>query len=267
MTENWFVVYDTGFLPDTVIRLGQLVTDPRKPAETLQQTPVEIDPGEMTVEAQTERNVVFQKHSESGFALGLSAAVLSILPCGIGGNAQKGTIHRYEINKVERRMFRPSRKYVQASVQQPDVLKYLARHRYRKSLFMIVGIKVGFNGQVVHQRKYSRGGHLSGSIPGAVTGVPVDLGASVRHDTIDHSYERKAIPASFVFAYRLREIRYFKKDNSTTDTDFTKGAELHCLDESSDAVIQPARKEPTYLGTVDEIDIDGIVGEDFEEDD
>ena len=259
-------MYDTGFLPDTVIRLGQLVTDPRKPAETIQKAPVEIDPVEMTVEAQTERNVVFQKNSENGFGVGLSAAVFSILPCGIGGNTNKGTTHRYEINKVERRMFRPSRKYVQQSVQQPEVLEYLARNRYRKSLFMIVGIKVGFNAHVFHQRKLGRGAHLSGSIPGAVTGVPVDLGTSIRHDTIDQSYERKVIPTAFVFAYRLREIRYFKKDNSATDTDFTKGAELHCLDDDRNTFVQPDPKEQNYLGTVDEIDIDGIVGEDFEED-
>ena len=44
-------------------------------------------------------------------------------------------------------------------------------------------------------------------------GIPVDLGAKFRKGGTNLTYEGKQIPDSFVFAYRLREIRYFKKHN------------------------------------------------------
>ena len=110
-------------------------------------------------------------------------------------------------------MFLPSQDYVQNSVLQPEALKYLAQHRYRKSLYMIVGIKVAFNAEIIYERKHGREGGLNAVIPGAVTGIPVDLGANFRKGSTNLTYERKHIPDSFVFAYRLREIRYFKKHN------------------------------------------------------
>jgi hypothetical protein len=131
---------------------------------------------------------------------------------------------------------------------------------------MIVGIRVGFNAEFTHQRKYERGGHLNGCIPGAVNGISLDVGGKFKLSGNDEIYERKSIPSTFVFAYRLREVRYFKKDNSTTDMEFTKGATLHDLDGSRYASVSPSVTDTSYLGNDDEIEIDGIAGEDFEED-
>ena len=161
-------------------------------------------------------------------------------------------------------MFNPSREYVLKSVLEPEVLNYLARHKYRKSLYMIVGIQIGFNAKIVHKRTHKKGGGLNVSIPGALTGIPVDLGAGYECSATNHRYERKRI-SSFVFAYRLREVRYYKKNNSTTDVEFTKGAELHDLYGNNHVLMQPDVKEEVYLGTQDEIRIDGLFREDSDE--
>jgi hypothetical protein len=158
---KWFILYDSSFPPDTAIRLGQLITDPRQPADSLQRAPLEIGPEETTMDSH-EHNVISQTHADSSFDIGLSAAVLSLLPFGLAGDKNRNTTYRYEIKKVEGRMFLPSPEYVSRSVLQPEVLHYLARHRYRKSLYMIVGIRVGFNAEFTHERKYKRGGHLNG---------------------------------------------------------------------------------------------------------
>lgn len=256
-------MYDTSFLPDTAIRLGQLIVDPRKPSECLQDAPLEI---ESQVDVQTEYDFQYQKRTDGKFHLGFSAAVLSLLPFGLAGSTQKGTTHKFEIEKIDSQKFKPTHKYTRQSVFQPEVLKYLAKHKYRKSLFMIVGIKVGFNAKIIHQRKSEKGGQLDGAVPGALVGIPVDLGAKFKHTTMDDRYERKSIPSSFVFAYRLREVRYFKKDDFIKDMEFVKGAELHGLYGNIRLSAQPSTKEVTYIGTEDEIDVDGIVGEDFEDD-
>src|SRR5205814_4242980 len=190
-------------------------------------TPLNISPPETTLEGLIENNVVFEKHEGSNFQIGLSAAVLSMLPFGISVKTPKNDNHRYQVERVEGRMFLPSREYIKRSVLQPEVLSYLARNGYRKSLYMIVGIKVGFNAEIIHQRKHKFGGRLKCSVPAALMGIPVDFGAKIALQATDGRYERKRIPSAFVFAYRLREVRYSKRDDVTRDVEFTKGADLH----------------------------------------
>ena len=163
-------------------------------------------------------------------------------------------------------MFFPSHVYVQQSILQPEVLGYLARHWYRKSVYMVVGIKVGCEAEIIHRRQNDVGGQLNGSIPGALTGIPIDMGAEISSTVVDSRYEQKSVPSSFVFAYRLREIRYFKKDSSTRDTEFTKGADLHHRHGKTRVEVRPAVEDGPYLGTAEEIEIAGMDVKDFEED-
>jgi len=265
------VLYDTSFPPDTAIRLGQLITNPRKPTEYLANGALTIGPQERVVDSGTKEDFVFRKQREREFGIGFSAAVLSLLPFGMDGDRHRNTAHHFKIKTVEEQMFLPSREYVQKSVLQQEVLDRLARHWYRKSLYMIVGIRVAYGGaEVIHETKYGNGGKLSVTVPGGLTGIPVDLGVNFKAKAIDDSYERKCISSSFVFAYRLREIRYFKNTKSIKDVEFTKGAELHDLHATtmskSSLHMSPAAGEPAYRGAVDEIIIDGITEGDFEED-
>ena len=96
---------------------------------------------------------MFQSHTDRTLDLGFSASVLSLIPFGLIGKRQKDAFYRYEIEKVEGQTFLPSHEYVQKSVLQPEVLDYLARFRYRKSLYMIVGVKIGFNAEILYQTK------------------------------------------------------------------------------------------------------------------
>ena len=262
------MLYDTSFPPNTAIRLGQLITDPRNPTESLANGPLTIESLGTVVDSGTKRDYVFRKQREREFGIGFSAAVLSLLPFGLQGDKERKTTHHFRIKTVEESMFLPSPEYVQKSVLQAEVLKYLAQHRYRKSLYMIVGIRVGCDAEVIHERKLGNGGKLSVAAPGSLTGIPVDFGAEIKAKSVDDYYERKHIPSSFVFAYRLREIRYFKKNDLIRDSVFTKGAELHDLHAKSviPTLTLAGDTIAPYLGTPNEIDIDNIAGSDFEED-
>ena len=208
---------------------------------------------------------MFQKQVRKSLDLGFSAGVLSLLPFGLSGENQHDYTHRYKIERVEERFFQPTPSYVRKSVCQPEVLAYLSKHKYRKSLFMIVGIKIGFNARITHSKNKAFKGGIDATTPGALTGIPL-TGKFGFHST-GSRYEQKFIPDAFVFAYRLREVRYFKAHGLTTDTEYTKGAELHDLhgfrNHSPDAPL----KEPTYLGVEDEIEVEGLFLEDYEEDD
>lgn len=214
------------------------------------------------VHADQEREVEFETKSEKSINVGFSAAVLSLLPFGVGGKRKAQVTHRYEIKEVETQTLYPSRAFIRQSVHQPQVLKYLASQGYRKSVYMVVGIKVAYGAHVSHETKREFGGELGGTMPGAVVGIPLDIGAKIGAKKANWKIEKKQVSSSFVFAYRLREVRYFKKDGSITDLQFTKGAQLHNLYAEAPEV---CFKEARYYGEQNEIDVEGIVGEDYEE--
>ena len=132
---------------------------------------------------------------------------------------------------------------------------------------MIVGIKIGLNARITHSKNNAFKTGIDATIPGALTGIPVDLTGEFGMQSMGSRYEQKCVHAAFVFAYRLREVRYFKADGLTTDTEYTKGAELHDLNTPRNYSPSPGLQEPTYSGVEDEIEIEGLACEDYEEDD
>jgi hypothetical protein len=221
----------------------------------------------MAIQIHFEKDTIFQTSSQNNLNIGFSASVSQLLPFTIAGGKRSSTNHRYEIQKVESQIFYPTQTYVRNTVAQPQVLKYLAEHKYHKSLFMIVGIKVGYDGQITQETKRKSGPQFNISVPSSLTGIiPLDFGAKFRIVRGIKRYQQKVLP-SFVFAYRLREIRYFKRDGSTRQTEYTKGAVLHGLDSDISLVAeQTGDHEPNFLGVEDEIEIQGLAGEDFAED-
>jgi hypothetical protein len=248
--------------------LGQLITNPRKPAESLQTSPLAITTTDFKDSSnQILSDVVFQKQVRKTLDLGFSARVLSLLPFGLSGENQHDSTHQYKIERVEERFFQPTPSYVRKSVCQTEVLAYLSKHKYRKSLFMIVGIKIGFNAHITHSKykAFKSGGDAT--IPGVLTGIPVDLTGKFGFHSMGSCYEQKFLHDAFVFAYRLREVRYFKAQGLTTDTEYIKGAELHDLHAVRNYSRNVRLQEPIYTGVEDEIEIEGLALEDYEEDD
>lgn len=132
----------------------------------------------------------------------------------------------------------------------------------RSPVYMIVGIRVGSDARIIDERTGEIGGSASGTVPGSALGVPVDLEGEVSGRVTSEYYQEQDYKDPFVFAYRLHEIRYFTKDNSIRQFDYTKGADLH---DRQKPVYISSKVDEKYLGIPEEIDIDGIAREDFEE--
>ena len=180
----------------------------------------------MEFEEQQMEDVVFHKKIERSAGLSFSTTVLSLLPFGIATDTKNNMSYKYEIKRVDEKVFRPSPLYVQKSMLQPEVLGYLAERRYRQSVYMIVGIRIGRDAKITNGHEVEAGGDVDITVPGAATGIPVDLSAGVHVRRAEEMGQRRHIPDSFVFAYRLREIRYRKKKGTWEATQYTTGAEL-----------------------------------------
>ena len=257
---------DTSFPPETAICLGQLIANPKSPAERLGSGPLEKGPQEKVVEGFEEHTTV-SSTSHDHIHGGFSAAVLGFLPFRIGGNRGQLTVHRYEIQKVKQQLLLPSDEYIQQSVFQESVKGYLAKAFHKAAVYMIVGVKIGFGARILHRDQQTSGSHVSGMVPGAALSIPVDVGADISVSRSDFNYEEKIIAHPFVFAYRLRKIRYFKKTR-IEHSKFTAGAQLHNLNRRRLPESHGEEAGMNDCGDV-EIVVKGIADEDYgdEEDD
>ena len=208
----------------------------------------------MKLEESNEEDIKFTKEIHDAADLGFSKNVLSRLHFAIGGD---GTGHEWEIKRVDEKFFLPSREYVQQSVfrLQQDVLEDLAKNSCRKSLYMIVGVRICRDATPAHTTPPEIEGNLKATVPFAPTGV---RGVLAR---ILPGIKCRSIPDSFVFAYRLREVCYYvKKTDANKGEGYTKSANLH---NRGKVVQRSSTRAPTDLGTVGEIEVEGISGEDF----
>lgn len=255
-------MHDTLF-PDTAIRLGQLIPNPRRPTEAIGSKPLPLEtlPSERLVDKS-----IYQLGDEKAANIGFSASVLSFLPFELSGERKHQTTHLYKIERMEEKLIVPTVEYVKQSVFQPEVLGYLASMLYKKSLYMVVGIRVAFDATVSHSKKLGHTGGLHATVPGAAMGIPVDLGAGVKGSTDTGFNQRMHLSDGFVFAYRLRKIRYSRRRMVARATDCPRG-DLYQFGRSESEVKGGTTLETAkYEGVKDEIDTVGIDDFDFEED-
>ena len=199
--------------PEIRIRLGQLIADPRKPDEYLGDGPLPPGPKDTKIAGRMEERIIYDSKNARNVDLGFSASVLSTLPFKLGGDKQKSNDSRLEINSAEEQLFVPSDTYVLNSIKQPKVLRALAESGYSKSVFMLVGLKIASAGSITHEMKRGGGGGFDVTVPGAIIGGSVHVGAEAKINMTSGVLQKKTVSYPFVFAYRLREIRYLLSKN------------------------------------------------------
>lgn len=84
--------------------------------------------------------------------------------------------HHYNIKNVEETYLGL---YVQQSILQPDVLSFLAKKHYRKSVYMGMGVNIGFDAVIICERKQEISGKFNATAPELATWIPVDLAARI----------------------------------------------------------------------------------------
>lgn len=255
-----------------MIRLGQLIVDPRQPTDRLGKGPLELGSDDYVFPHCPEFDVTFTHNNCYSYGIGLGAAIASMLPFGIKGHYEKSSAKIFEIEKIESQSLVPSEEYVRRSLMQPVVRQYLATKNHRKSLYMIVGIKLGCNAQIIQARQDFTSGTVSVDFPGAAAGIPVDPKLHVGVARFRSGCLGRKIPHTFVFAYRLREIRYSVKSDLIFDKLYTKGAQLNefsgdMMASTSELIENAGEGSDGYARAHPEVEIeyDGLSGEDVSE--
>jgi hypothetical protein len=209
--------------------------------------------------------MVIQLGAKSSAGLKFSATVLNWLPFSISGERSRNSKHRFEIKRVEEKTIYPDDDYILNSVHRDNVLKELARRHYQKRVFMIVGVRVGYDAHIIDQENCETKGRMGGTVPGSAIGVPVDIDGQVYGSAAKPYYQEQDYKDPFVFAYRLREIRYFPADKTARQFNFTRGADLHDNEVLISTEIVATALEEVYIGRKEEIVLEGIDDEDFDD--
>jgi hypothetical protein len=152
--------------------------------------------------------------------------IVSFLNFSVNANRTQEGRSDYTIEKVTTSTFTPGADYVQRSMTQPPVIKYLQKHRH--SVYMIVGLQIAHNAHVVQsQSKESGGGPDIGPL-GLLAISPVDISLKTSVATQRTSAQSRSVLGDFIFAYRLRKCFYHRKSGvgSIKPSLYTKGADL-----------------------------------------
>ena len=241
MTKTYFLAPTLDCPPLGPIALGSIITSPAKPEIPLN-PPLPIDNTLMPISEKHEDN---WKHEISKFQVGRVGLWLSFLQAIIGISAdagikyENGTTNVYQFRRLYTRTFWPTRAYVVESVMAPEVQAFLASGWFRHNVYMITGISVAVGATMTCSALRKRGLYLHIGVDGTTFGVPSGAGP---HADLESSHTEAVSfdgGSDFVFAFRLREIRYTAR-KGITQRDFTKGA-LYGLENEVDGASEISR--------------------------
>lgn len=186
---------------------------------------------------------------------------MSLLSFTIRGQHSANSGQLFEIERVESQSLDPSEDYVRRSLTKPSVSDYLKRERYKRNLYMVVGVKIGRNARIRQGSFNMMHNSISAVVPGCLSGIPVDPQIDLSIGKSQYTVLKRTLPESFVFAYRLREVRYSPKLHlNSLGKLLTKGARLHSS-KSGEMMINSDETE-VENPMEEAIEYDGLSGED-----
>jgi hypothetical protein len=191
--------FDCG--PAGPVALGSLLSDPCDPEESLNKQPVTISDTE--IHTTTHNNFEETLKKQRAIGGGIWFKFLECMGLEISGDGDTTKERIAKFDKLETRMFRPSDDYVKTSVAAPEVQKHLTGHGMNKPLYLITAVKIAYGASVTEMEGKSGKGKLSAGLDGSPS-----VTSAMHGSNEDSRTTRFDSSTPFVFAYRLRQVRY-----------------------------------------------------------
>jgi hypothetical protein len=215
--------------PDGPIVLGHILTNPSKPYESINADDrLEVPKG--ILYQSTKTGLTASAKWDRELKVGIWAQILEgAYGGGIGTKNSKGTDDSLAVNALETSFIWPAlaatKQYFKDSLNLPGVREFLQGSRYKKPVYMVVGLKIARKGASMtsestseHDTKASL--MVDGKIAG---GVPAEVGPQVARKSTHENSTSFEDSDDFVLAYRLRKIAC-SKVGKIQDEDYNKGA-------------------------------------------
>ncbi|KAI9668912.1 MAG: hypothetical protein M1829_005224 [Trizodia sp. TS-e1964] len=196
--QKYFLPPDFDCPPDTRIRIGHVLTSPTLPYEPLNEDTLTPPPAALTLST-TKSGFTSTRSQLSTLSCGVWAPILELaFGASLGANLKRESWDEIEfaIDELDTTFISvagaAAKAYIRSCVETEYVEAYLRGRMFRKSLYVVVGIKVA-------------------------RGARVEAGSGERMAWRDEK--------SFVFGYQVRKV-WCRKGEMVRDREFGKGAFL-----------------------------------------
>ena len=208
--------------PDGPIALGNIISSPFRPEDRLNS---KLNTHDLPIYESYQTNFSLEMGKRKAGRLGLWTIFLQSVGIGInlGGTFANEESETFKFERVETKYFTPDRRFVETSMEGDDVRDFLRKSKFKANVYMITGIKIARGASVTYTKLREKGLHVQIGIDATPMGVPIGLGPNIKvKGGLKESTTFKSAEG-FVFAYRLRELFYTRKQE-LVDRQFDRGA-------------------------------------------
>ena len=255
MKKTYFLAPNFDYPPSSNISLGRIWTDPSDPGTCINPDGPLPFPSNMQVQHGHKTDWRNKTGGQHKGVIGIWARFLQVV--GIDAEAsvtwQNSNGDTYEFKRLDTEFIDPTTEFYTQSVLAPSVAEYIIETKFKKSIYMITGVKIARGADVEQARSKEAGTHLKAGVDGTTAGSPVAVGPEVTISSSNSETTSSKGSSDFVFAYRLREIYYSK--GKVKHREHNKGA-LQDLGGSS------TKSSKEDVSAIPPLEILGCAGED-----
>lgn len=213
MSKTYFLAPTRDSKPSGPIFLGSIIKSPRSPEISLngKKSPLLKD---LEVSESTITNASYNIFQTRKGKVGIWAEFIQGSGIGgnISGNWDNAEVTSFKFDELVTRTIAPESLEVRAMFKDDNIQMAMKNSRFRDNLYMVTGIKIARGADVAISKIRAKGGNLHFGIDGSASGIPLTIGPDVSVHSSKGQGLKERHDEEFVFAYRLREIVYVRKE-------------------------------------------------------
>jgi len=250
--KNYFLSPSSDYPPGGPLALGNIIISPKRPVPPLAQAPSTPLPDIST----SKDNFQWTRSHNTATSVGGWSKFLELVSFHASANSSSTVEEIYSFTRMDTTEFFPDDDFVRKAMAAPAIGSYLARQRFRKSVYIVVGIKTVTGARVRTVRHSGRGGGVGGGLDLSLAGgPPVAVGADFNREN-GHGEELEFTDdKDFVFAFRVRKVRV-RKSGRVDQDEYNRDGLLGLDDDDAE--------NTSSAFTVDGIDDADETGEEFQ---
>ncbi|UKZ72809.1 hypothetical protein TrVFT333_000446 [Trichoderma virens FT-333] len=241
-TKTWILTRSQTYEPGKSLRLGQVLLDPRQPADALfsKSSSFLPIPEEYTRDLGERKNVTITVESKLNASF-TAWGKLNGAPVTAEGHAETnhGTTKKWILQKLESETFLPELEYVKEILKRGDVPAAIKWWKLQRRIFLVTGVRIARGASVSETGSHKTSASIKTGVDESSQGVPVQasLGAALGQET--EQTEKAEESSDFVFAYRLHEITWI----AGVDKRVYTGGDVESVRESHAPVDQQVKSD------------------------
>ena len=235
--KTYFLAPNWDYPPDGLIRLGSLITDPKKPHRSLNRgSQVTIDEPNIVRSVKKEWELTRAQLTEVRVGVWGTFLLLVGVKAGAGYNRKHDSSDIYKCDALETNCFQPDNTYIFESLQNQFVKSYIIDNGHRLPVYMITGVKIAKGFSATTKSSRTQGGDVKLGVNTASLEVPAQAGPAFKISVLNSeatSFGASEGSTDCVFAYQLIKIRS-RRNDKFTEEEFYKGALLNTDDKEEE---------------------------------